>query len=117
MKNKITNKRLREGDKVIVIAGNDKGKTGTILSRKNDDKIVVQGVNIKKKHQKRTQEGPGQILEIEAPINASNVMLCPADDKGVRLRARDDDSGQRQYVYKDDNGQEVVYRAANKKAK
>ncbi len=108
-----TNKRLREGDRVVVIAGNDKGRTGTVLSRKGD-RLVVQGVNIRKKHAKKTDQGPGRILSVEMPINASNVMLAPAGEKGVRLYARRNDAGEKELVYKDGD-KEVLYRQANKK--
>ena len=68
---------LRKGDKVIVIAGKDKGKTGEI--QKVDPKtnrVVVEGVNLRKKHKKPTQNNPeGSIVEIYAPIDASNVMI------------------------------------------
>jgi len=113
----ISNKRLREGDKVVVIAGNDKGKVGNILSRKDNEKIVVQGINVRKKHVKRTQNAPGRIVNIEAPIHACKVMLCPIESKGVKLKARVDGEGKRSFVYKDDKGKEIVYRDANKKAK
>ncbi len=107
------NKRICEGDRVVVIAGNDKGRTGVVLSRK-DDRFIIQGVNIRKKHAKKTQEGPGKILNIEMPINASNVMLCPAEDKGVKLRARVSSDGMKELVYAEE-GNDVLYRPANKK--
>ena len=80
--------KLVKGDKVIVISGNDKGKTGTI--QKIDPKtnrVVVEGVNVRKKHRKPTQQNPeGSILEIYAPINASNVMLVdPKNKKRTRI--------------------------------
>ena len=79
---------LIKGDKVIVIAGKDKGKTGTI--QKVDPKtnrVVVEGVNLRKKHKKPTQNNPeGSIVEIYAPINASNVMLVdPKTKKPTRI--------------------------------
>jgi len=79
---------LRKGDKVIVISGKDKGKTGTI--QKVDPKtnrVVVDNVNVRKKHKKPTQQSPeGSILEIFAPIDASNVMLVdPKTKKGTRV--------------------------------
>ena len=79
---------LRKGDKVIVIAGKDKGKTGEIqkvLPRTN--RVVVDGVNLRKKHKKPTQNNPeGSILEIYAPIDASNVMLVdPKTKKPTRI--------------------------------
>ena len=68
---------LKKGDKVIVIAGRDKGKSGVIqkvIPERN--LVVVEGVNVRKKHQKPTQANPeGSIVEIYAPIDASNVML------------------------------------------
>ena len=79
---------LIKGDKVIVIAGKDKGKTGTI--QKVDPKtnrVVVEGVNLRKKHKKPTQASPeGSIVEIYAPIDASNVMLVdPKTKKPTRI--------------------------------
>ena len=79
---------LRTGDKVIVIAGRDKGKTGVI--QKVDPKtnrVVVEGVNLRKKHKKPTQNNPeGSIVEIYAPIDASNVMILdPKTKKPTRI--------------------------------
>ena len=79
---------LIKGDKVIVIAGKDKGKTGTIqkvLPRTN--RVVVEGVNLRKKHKKPTQNNPeGSIVEIYAPIDASNVqILDPKTKKPTRI--------------------------------
>ena len=77
-----------KGDKVIVISGRDKGKTGTI--QKVDPKtnrVVVENVNVRKKHKKPTQQNPeGSILEIYAPIDASNVALVdPKTKKATRV--------------------------------
>lgn len=68
---------LVKGDKVIVIAGADKGKTGTIQKViPESNRVVVENVNVRKKHQKPTQANPeGSIVEVYAPIDASNVML------------------------------------------
>lgn len=79
---------LRKGDKVVVIAGKDKGKTGDIqkvLPRTN--RVVVEGVNLRKKHKKPTQNNPeGSIVEVYAPIDASNVMILdPKTKKPVRI--------------------------------
>ena len=109
------NKRLREGDRIVVIAGNDKGRTGTILSR-NDDKIVVQGINVRKKHMRKTQNSPGRIASIEMAINASNAMLCPVEEKGVRTHIVKDDNGVRHVAYRDGD-KDVLYRQTNKKSK
>ena len=79
---------LKKGDKVIVIAGRDKGKSGVIqkvIPERN--LVVVEGINVRKKHQKPTQANPeGSIVEIYAPIDASNVMLeDPKTKKPTRI--------------------------------
>ena len=68
---------LKKGDKVIVIAGRDKGKSGVIQKViPESNRVVVEGINVRKKHQKPTQANPeGSIVEVYAPIDASNVML------------------------------------------
>lgn len=68
---------VKKGDKVRVIAGKDKGKTGVILAGfPGKDRVLVEGVNIVKKHTKPNQENPqGGIVSVEAPIHVSNVML------------------------------------------
>jgi large subunit ribosomal protein L24 len=101
-------KWIKKGDKVIVTSGNYAGKTGEVLSRKND-RVVVQGVNIRKKHMKRrTESGPGEIIEMEKPIQVSNVSICNAEGKPVRLKAKMVD-GQKQLYYKDGQ-KEIVHR-------
>ncbi len=67
--------KIKKGDKVVVIAGVDKGKEGKILfvDRKKD-KVIVEGVNMIKKHQKASANNQGGIIQKEAPISASNVM-------------------------------------------
>ena len=74
---------LVKGDKVIVIAGRDKGKTGTIQKViPEQNRVVVEGVNLRKKTNKPSQKNPdGGIVEIYAPINASNVMLVDPKTK------------------------------------
>ena len=78
-----------KGDKVIVISGKDKGKTGTIQKvDPRSNRVVVENVNVRKKHKKPTQQNPeGSILEIYAPIDASNVMLVdPKTKKPTRIK-------------------------------
>jgi len=72
---------VKKGDKVRVISGKDKGKTGVILSAyPKDSRVLVEGVNIVKKHSKPSQANPqGGIISFEAPIHVSNVM--PIDPK------------------------------------
>lgn len=80
--------KLKKGDKVIVISGKDKGKVGVIQrAYPKLNKIVVEGVNVRKNHQKPTQQNPeGSIVEIYAPIDASNAMYYDAKTKkGTRL--------------------------------
>ena len=74
---------LVKGDKVIVIAGRDKGKTGTIQKViPEQNRVVVEGVNLRKKTNKPSQKNPdGGIVEIYAPIDASNVMLIDPKTK------------------------------------
>ncbi len=75
---------IKKGDKVLVITGNDKGRTGTILRRKKD-RVVIQGINIRKRHvKKRAQNAPSQIIEMEVPIHISNVARC--DDEGKKIK-------------------------------
>ena len=81
--------KLKKGDKVIVIAGKDRGDTGTIarvLPREN--KVVIDGVNVAKRHRKPTSQArSGQIVDKSMPIHASNVMLVdPKTGKGTRVR-------------------------------
>ncbi len=79
--------KLKKNDKVRVIAGKDKGKEGNVISfvpEKN--RVIVEGVNIIKKHQKPTQMTKGGIIEKEASIHISNVMLvCPHCGKATRV--------------------------------
>jgi large subunit ribosomal protein L24 len=80
--------RVRKGDKVRVIAGNDRGKEGQILKVfPRSNRIIVEKVNLIKRHQRRTQSNPqGGIIEKEGPINASNVLLiCPTTGEPTRI--------------------------------
>ena len=79
--------RLKKGDKVIVITGSNKGKVGTIKKvLRESNKVIIEGVNIIHKHQKASGQESGGIMEIEAPINASNVMLIdPKTKKPTRV--------------------------------
>jgi large subunit ribosomal protein L24 len=78
---------FKVGDEVVVITGSDKGKKGKIIKTlKNENKVVVEGVHIIKKHQKPTGTETGGILEVAAPINASNVMIIdPKTKKRTRI--------------------------------
>ena len=79
--------KIRRGDRVAVIAGRDKGKMGEVLSVDHSaDRVVVQGVNMIKRHQRPTQTAEGGIIEKEAPIHVSNVAhLDPSDQQPTRV--------------------------------
>lgn len=106
------NKRIRSGDKVIVIAGNERGQIGTVLTR-TEDRATIQGVNLRKKHQRRTQDNPkGSIIQIEAPIHISNLRLCPNPDQAVKVRVKQEKEGKA--LYYRDGGKEVRLRSIKK---
>ena len=89
---------VRSGDKVVVVSGKDKGKTGVVLtSFPKKERVVVEGVNIIKKHQKPSQMNPeGGILEHEAPIHVSNVMhVDPESGERTRVRYQMNDDGKK----------------------
>ena len=75
--------RLRKGDTVQVISGKDKGKTGEVLrTLPNENRVIVQGINLRTRHVKPTQEGEsGRIVTEEASLHASNVMLYSTEKK------------------------------------
>lgn len=80
--------RLKKNEKVIIISGNNKGKEGKILKIfKDKNRVIVEGVNLIKKHQKPTQKNPqGGITQKEAPIHLSNVMLIdPKENQKTRI--------------------------------
>ncbi|MEI6528312.1 MAG: 50S ribosomal protein L24 [bacterium] len=78
--------KIKKNDNVIVIAGKDKGKTGkVIVAFPREDKVIIEGVNMKKKHQRATKaNSKGQIVEKALPIHVSNVMILEGK-KGVRI--------------------------------
>lgn len=93
--------KIRKNDKVMVITGNDKGKTGKVLKVfPKTSKVIIEGINLRKRHTKPNQRTPqGGILEKEAPINASNVMLLdPKSNEPTRIGSQvilDDKSGKK----------------------
>ncbi len=106
-------KKIRKGDKVIAISGNDRGQTGTVLSC-SGEKAIVQGLNVRKKHVKPSQENQrGGIIELEKPIHISNLKVCSAEGKPVKLKVRETKNGERELVYRHD-GREVLHRSVKK---
>jgi large subunit ribosomal protein L24 len=99
--------RLRTGDEVVVITGKDKGKKGKIARILEDDKVVVEGINLIKRHMRPTPKNPqGGILEREAAMQASNVMLIdPKTGKGTRVSFKVDDKGNKVRIAK--SGEEI----------
>ena len=100
--------KIRKGDDVVVLAGKDKGKRGTVL-RVIDDRVVVENVNMAKKHMKpNPNKGePGGIVDKEMPIHVSNVGLYnPLADKADRVGFKILDDGRKVRYYKS-NGEVV----------
>ena len=92
---------VRRGDQVQVIAGNYKGARGQVLrAMPSKQTVVVEGVNLRKRHQAPTQANPeGGIITFEAPIHASNVMLIdPSSDEPTRYRNRIDADGTKERI-------------------
>ena len=94
-------RRLRVGDEVVVLRGDDKGKRGKITRVLLDrDMVVIEGVNSVKRHIRQTPNRPGGILEVEAPIHASKVMaIDPESGKATRVGVKVED-GKKQRVGK-----------------
>ena len=94
--------RIKKGDEVIVTAGKDKGKRGDVV-RVTGDKVIVSNVNIVKRHTKPNPQAnqPGGVIEREAPIHASNVMLFnPASGKGERVAFKTLEDGRKLRVFR-----------------
>lgn len=102
-------KKVRAGDTVLVIAGNSRGQKGKVLSC-SKDRVLIQGINLCKKHVKRSQQNPkGGVVEMERAVHVSNV--CPCDDEGNALKIKTRiENGQKELVYSK-NGQTQVWRS------
>jgi large subunit ribosomal protein L24 len=95
--------RIRKGDEVIVIAGRSKGQRGHVLKVLGNERMLVENVNMIKRHTKPDpqRQQPGGIVEREAPIHASNVMLYnPATDQGDRVGFKVLDDGRKVRVFR-----------------
>ena len=78
--------KIRKGDKVIVLNGRDKGRTGEVFEvRPTDSKALVRGINLVKRHQKQTPQQEGGIVSKEAPIHLSNLAYVDRDGKPTRI--------------------------------
>lgn len=101
-------KKIRQGDQIIVIAGNYKGQQGKVLHI-DGSKVTVEGINLCKKHVRPSQANPkGGMNTFEKPIDISNIKLC-VNDKGVKLHVNVDNNGERSLCYRL-NGEVVTYR-------
>ena len=96
---------FKVGDKVVVIAGSDKGKEGKIIKTlRSENKVVVEGVHVVKKHQKPNGQQEGGIIEMEAPIHASNVMIVdPKTKKRTRIGHTTDKNNKKIRIAKKSN--------------
>ena len=101
--------KIRKGDQVIVLTGRDKGKRGTVAQRVDDDHVVVEGINVVKKHVKPNpmKGATGGVVDKTMPINQSNVAIfnpatAKADRVGIKILA----DGKKVRVFKS-NGEEI----------
>jgi large subunit ribosomal protein L24 len=79
--------KIKKGDNVVIIAGRDKGRTGEVIEmRRDEDRVLVRGINIVKRHQRQSASQEGGIISKEASIHLSNVALAdPKDGKPTRV--------------------------------
>ncbi len=102
-------RNIKKGDEVIVITGKDKGRRGTVISVLDDERVLVENVNVAKKHQKPNPNAgiQGGIIEKEMPLHVSNVMLFnPVTKKGDRVGVRTLEDGRKVRFFKSND--EVV---------
>jgi len=94
--------KIKKGDTVIVLSGRDKGKTGEVIQMiVSDNKALVRGVNMVRRHQKQTQTQEAGIIAKEAPIQLSNVAIVdPKDGKATRVGFKVQDDGTKVRVAK-----------------
>jgi large subunit ribosomal protein L24 len=101
--------KIKKGDDIVVITGRDKGRRGTVLNVLDNGRVLVEGVNIAKKHQKPNPNAgvQGGIIEMEMPLVQSNVMLFnPITKKGDRVGIKRLEDGRKVRFYK--SNKEVV---------
>jgi large subunit ribosomal protein L24 len=95
--------KIKQGDEVIVITGKDKGRRGNVLRVLPDERVVVENINMVKRHTKPNPNAgqPGGIIDKEMPINVSNVMLWNADaGKGDRVGFKVLDDGRKVRIFR-----------------
>ena len=95
--------KIKQGDEVVVVAGKDKGRRGTVIRVYTDDRVLVENVNVASKHQKPNPNAgvPGGIIEKEMPLDVSNVMLFnPTTQKADRVGYRRLEDGKKVRFFK-----------------
>jgi large subunit ribosomal protein L24 len=94
--------KIRKGDRVVVLTGRDKGRTGEVIEvRPGEGRAVVRGVNIVKRHQKQSASQEGGIISKEAPIHLSNIAIAdPKDGKPTRVGFRIEADGKKVRIAK-----------------
>ncbi len=101
--------KIKKGDDIVVITGRDKGRRGTVLNVLDNGRVLVEGVNVAKKHQKPNPNAgvQGGIIDMEMPLDESNVMLFnPITEKGDRVGIKRLEDGRKVRFYK--SNKEVV---------
>ncbi len=97
--------KIRKSDEVIVIAGKDKGRRGTVLQVFSNGRVLVEGINVAKKHQKANPQAvppqEGGIINIDMPLDISNVLIFnPKSKKGERVGFRISDDGSKERIFR-----------------
>jgi large subunit ribosomal protein L24 len=95
--------KIRKGDEVVVIAGKDKGRRGTVLQVFADERVLVEGINVAKKHQKANPNAgvQGGIIDREMPLDISNVQVFnPKTKQGDRVGIRVNDDGSKERIFR-----------------
>jgi large subunit ribosomal protein L24 len=94
--------KIKKGDKVVVLAGRDKGRSGEVVNvNPTEERALVRGVNMVKRHQRQTANQEGGIISKEAPIHLSNLALAdPKDGKATRVGFKTLDDGRKVRVAK-----------------
>jgi large subunit ribosomal protein L24 len=98
--------KIKQGDEVVVVTGKDKGRRGAVIRVLTNDKVLVENINIARKHQKPNPNAgvPGGIIEKEMPLHISNVMLLnPTTQKGDRVGYRRLEDGKKVRFFKSNN--------------
>ncbi len=94
--------RIKKGDRVVVIAGKDKGRSGEVIRMiPSEDRAVVRGINVARRHQRQTAREQGGIIVKEMPIHLSNIAIAaPSDGKATRIAFRTNKDGIKQRIAK-----------------